>query len=102
MGLGTIKVFLSLRLGRIHGALIWISCAVLSFYALPVEASSSEHATTIDQVLEGVSSTATVGIAEATTSIAVAEMSQSRSAQFPVVTVDAQGNVMGRQGRYIV
>ena len=61
--------------------------------AHPLSANSST--TTLAQVLEGVSNTATAEIAAAMTDVAVAELGQSRSDQFPVVTIDLQDRLVG-------
>ena len=61
----------------------------------PTEAALPELATTIGQVITGVSETAGVEIAAAMTEVAVAELGQSQSDKFPVVTVDAQDTVAG-------
>lgn len=57
--------------------------------------SAGESATTIHQVLERVSRTASAEVAAAMTELALAELGRSESERFPVVTVDAQDNLAG-------
>ena len=70
-------------------------CLVSVPVSPPTEAASPELATTIGQVLVGVSETAGVQIASAMTEVAVAELDRSQSDKFPVVTVDAQDTLAG-------
>ena len=75
---------------------IGFCCCLLSVpVSAPTEAALPELVTTIGQVITGVSDTAGVQIATAMTEVAVAELGQSESDKFPVVTVDAQDILAG-------
>lgn len=88
----------SLRRGRY----LAISACVLLVNIGPgtTGVSALESVTTINEVLARVSQTATAEVAAAATDIAVAELSQSESERFPVVTVDAQDNLAGDSSSY--
>ena len=70
-------------------------CLFSALVPTTTEAATPELATTIGQVITGVSETAGVEIAAAMTAVAVAELGQSQSDRFPVVTVDAQDTLAG-------
>ena len=65
------------------------------FQSLWVEAATPGSATTIDEVLSGVSRSAGTQIAAALTEVALAERDQVQSDQFPTITLDTQDTVIG-------
>ena len=88
VGLGEVNNILT-RWPLVKG--VGFCCCLFSVpVSAPTEAALPELATTIGQVITGVSETAGVEIAAAMTDVAVAELGQSQSDKFPVVTIDAQ------------
>ena len=65
------------------------------FQSLWVEAATPGSATTIDEVLSGVSRSAGTQIAAALTEVALAERDQIQGEQFPTITLDSQDTVIG-------
>lgn len=94
MGLGMERMGLPYRSLLAGVVIVWGS--LLSVIG-PVTADASEQATatTVRQVLAGVTDTASAEVAAALTQVAVAELDQSRSSQAPVVTIDAQDELAG-------
>ena len=94
MGLGMERMRLPYRSLLAGVVIVWGS--LLSVIG-PVTADASEQATatTVRQVLAGVTDTASAEVAAALTQVAVAELGQSRSSQAPVVTIDAQDELAG-------
>ena len=93
VGLGEVNNILT-RWPLVKG--VGFCCCLFSVpVSAPTEAALPELATTIGQVITGVSETAGVEIAAAMTDVAVAELGQSQSDKFPVVTIDAQDTVAG-------
>ena len=93
IGLGEVDNMLT-RWPLVKG--VGFCCCLFSVpVSAPTAAALPELATTIGQVITGVSETAGVQIAAAVTEVAVAELGQSQSDKFPVVTVDAQDTLAG-------
>ena len=88
----------SLAEGR--GFVVSVFALLASLGLGAMNASAVESATTIHQVLERVSRTASAEVAAAMTELALAELGQSESERFPVVTVDAQDNLAGDSSSY--
>ena len=93
VGLGEVNNILT-RWPLVKG--VGFCCCLFSVpVSAPTEAALPELATTIGQVITGVSETAGVESTAAMTDVAVAELGQSQSDKFPVVTIDAQDTVAG-------
>lgn len=78
----------------------WASALLLSLGPGATTVSAAEPVTKIHQVLERISQTAAAEVAAAKTELASAELGQSESERFPVLTIDAQDNLTGDPSTY--